>query len=191
MKEVIYNNRSIEQTDLGAELNADNDMQDSHGEFNETRATTVEEMEGGDFDYIRKMKALQRLFITRIQIFSTVILPIRWDPTLPTFLLDIVKFFGSLFRLDITGSLSSPDCLTGQDNNGKVDAKWWFDMTLPFVLIAMFGVWYHLSKDRATKNTVAAAGTDTFFVWFFSSLVTNSLKQHFPPTFWVFIIFGN
>jgi hypothetical protein len=123
------------------------------------------------------VKSLQRLLVSRLQIIAAVLSSIIWSPNIPTFLIDILTFITNIFTINVPGLLTSTECAGGENGGISPLQKWLFSMFLPMGIILVFGMWYCcLARDSVAKNAVKEASIQVFFVWFFKTIVTTSLK---------------
>ena len=127
----------------------------------------------------KKVRALQRLLIMRLQIIASILTSMVWSPDVPQFLINSLNFITGFFTVKIPGLLTSLDCVgTQQDGSGMTPiVKWLFSLLSNFfVMIILFLWWKVLPSNSIAKRTVEAASLQVFFIWIFENLVTTCFQ---------------
>ena len=126
-----------------------------------------------------KLRSLQRLVISRMQILASILVVITWSPDMPKFLINLLSFIANIFTINVPGLLSSIDCMPiGKDGEGMTPLnKWFFRLFFPLVIVVFFAIWHRcLARNSVARNTVGEAAVQVWFVWLFNTIVTSSLQ---------------
>jgi Ca2+-binding EF-hand superfamily protein len=119
-----------------------------------------------------------------MQIVSSILAGITWNPELPRFLVDLIALLGSVFSIDLGGLLSSPEC------SGAMAplSLWYMSMALPWGIAFLFLIWAFLamiwsasSANRrryraATMETIMHGAVQTLYVGLFKTVITTCFK---------------
>ena len=126
-----------------------------------------------------KIRTLQRILISRLQIIAAILASILWSPQVPNFLIDTLRFIADIFTINVPGLLTSVDCLGGGGGGEGMDpmTKWYLQLFFPFGLLVVLFIWYRcLAPKSIAKSTVKEASIQVGFVWLFESIVVTSFK---------------
>jgi len=102
------------------------------------------------------------IYINTWQISSTILRTITWHPSMPLFLVSIIKFMTGFFTLNVTGLMASPECMGQAGPLGR----WWMAMLFPWVIGLLFLLFHACAKKKeASGGEESDDGTSAAKVW--------------------------
>ena len=106
-----------------------------------------------------------------MQIIALILSNIAWSPDIPAWLVDILTVLGNLFSINLSGLLSSPDCVGSMDPI----TKWLVALALPWCLAALFVLWYGIARclkkdDDVVVETILHSAVQVLLVGLFTTV---------------------
>ena len=117
------------------------------------------------------------ILIYQMQIIALILSNIAWSPEMPAWLIDILTFLGNLLSIDLSGLLSSPDCVSSMDPL----TKWLVALALPWCLAALFVLWYGIARcfkknDEVVVETILHSAVQVLLIGLFTTVVKTCFE---------------